>query len=728
MIPILYDANETEFENMGLGPLADATDCKVVEERNGSYELTLKYPKNGQHYADIEVNRIILAIPSPYRDAQPFRIYKVSKPMRGVITVNAQHISYDLSGVTVRPFSANSVADVLRGIKTNSVNANGFTFSGNSTATATCNYTTPNSARQILGGMEGSLIDRFGGEYEFDRFNVRWSLQRGVDSGVTIRYGKNLLSVSQDVDASGIVTGVVPYWMDYDGTGVVYGSRIDLAGESSVTRVIPLDLSNYYETQPTVQQLNERAQTYIKDNYTLEPSISCEVSFAIIEQSEEYKEFRLLEKCDLCDTLTVNYPDLGINSTAKIVKIETDVLKNKYTKVTIGSLRASVAQTIVAQQKQMEETPTKSSIGSLIGTSLNSILGANGGSVRLLDTNGDGEMDTLYIADDPDPASAKKVWRFNYLGWAASSNGYNGPFKLGATLEDGLLADFVTAANLVAGTIKSADDGKTFFLDLDSGVLRMNASQFSIGGSTIDSYVDSAVDSATSGFESRLSKAESSLSVQAGQIAGKVSQSDFNALGQRVSSAESSIQANANAIELRVTKSDVNGVVSSAIEQSASSIRLQASAISWESSKSTMTSEGVFESRSTWDDPNWLRIENGEIFGGQGGTQYAVIDMSSVTPSGEHGMTLWGDQIYADTKYLHCTGTLDVDEGIITPGTITSNGQISGDSLNISDKVYAGGDIECYGDFINGNNRGYSGIIYSGDNFEVLGGIIIGKR
>jgi len=91
-----------------------------------------------------------------------------------------------------------------------------------------------------------------------------------------------------------------------------------------------------------------------------------------------------------------------------------------------------------------------------------------------LDTNGDGNPDELYITDNADPSLAVKVWRFNYEGWAASKTGYNGPYIFGATLDDGLLANFVTAAQLVAGTIRSRD-GETFFLDLDNGVLEMKA-------------------------------------------------------------------------------------------------------------------------------------------------------------------------------------------------------------------------------------------------------------
>lgn len=476
MIPILFPTDALEFTSRGLGALSDAISCNVIEERNGEYELTLVYPKHGIHFADLEIGRIICAIPSPYRLPQPFRIYKITRSMRDSVTVNAQHISYDLSGVTVKPFQSSSVADTLNKIKINSLNTNNFKFSGSSSLAVSHKYDYPYTARQLLGGVEGSILDLFGGEYEFDGFNVKWYAQRGQNSGVTIRYGKNLLDVVQDIDSASLVSGVCPYWQDSETGNVVYGGIVRLDGEFVTERIVPLDMTEYFETAPTVAQLEAQAKTYITANYATEPELSCDVSFALIEQSEQYKEFALLEKCDLCDTVNVYYGGLGVNSTAKIVKIDTDVLRNKYNSVTVGTVRANIAQTIEAQQKALQDIPTVGNVAAIVQGALGNITGATGGSVRFLDTDGDGDPDTLYIADNPDPVKAKRVWRFNYLGWAASKNGYDGPFEMGATLEDGLLANFVTAAHLTAGTIESAD-GESFFVDLDNGIVRIKANQ-----------------------------------------------------------------------------------------------------------------------------------------------------------------------------------------------------------------------------------------------------------
>ena len=142
--------------------------------------------------------------------------------------------------------------------------------------------------------------------------------------------------------------------------------------------------------------------------------------------------------------------------------------------VTLGKLKTNLADTIAKQQQEIAQKPSETVLDSIITKLGDSITGARGGAVRFLDSDGDGLPDELYIADNPDPALALKVWRYNYLGWAVSSTGYNGPFKMGATLSDGLLAEFVTTAHLIAGTIQS-QDAETFFLDLDNGILRIKS-------------------------------------------------------------------------------------------------------------------------------------------------------------------------------------------------------------------------------------------------------------
>ena len=454
MKPILFPSTATEFNTHGLGVLTDAISCTVTEERNGAFELTMQYPDTGVHFDEITDRCIIYAIPSPYRAPQPFRIYRITRPMDGIIMVYAQHITYDLSGVPLNPFTAINAPDALSKLKLNAAVDSPFTFWTDKSTVASFAVSTPSSTRSVLGGSSGSILDVYGGEYEWDGFTVRLYGHRGYDNGVVISYGKNLTDIEQDRNISNVATGIYPYWTNAEGALVTCDPKIvNAPGTYDFTRVVPVDFSNDFETQPTPEQLQARAGKYVEDNKIGIPKTSITASFVQLEQFPEYEDLALLEKCDLCDTVTIRYPQLGVEAKAEIVKIETDVLLERYNSVEIGDVRTNIADIIVGQQQEIKQKPSETYLREAVLALTETILGASGGAVRLLDTNNDGMPDTLYIADDPDPTKARKVWRFNHEGWGASNNGYNGPFSYGATLENGMVADFITAGTLNADLV-----------------------------------------------------------------------------------------------------------------------------------------------------------------------------------------------------------------------------------------------------------------------------------
>ena len=483
--PILYSGSETNFSHNGLGILSDCASCEVVEEANGIFELSMSYPMDGIHFSEIASRSIIKAKPDHFRDPQLFRVYHISRPnISGVVNISAQHISYDLSGIPVKPFSAVSVNGAFAGLKNNAIVDCPFEFWTNKTTQANFDLSTPASIRSCLGGMAGSILSVYHGEYEFDNYTVKLHNNRGLNRGVSIRYGKNLTNIKQDENCSNVITGVYPFWKAAEGNGYVELPEkiVKTPGTHNFVRVNVLDFSQSFENAPTAEQLREHTEKYIQEHELGVPIVSITVSFAQLAQSEEYKHLNLLEHVSLCDIVNVEFPALNVSATAKAVKVVYDVLSDRVQSVTLGSVRANIADTIVEQQKEISKLPDKTFMEIAIERLTKTILGAKGGSVRFLDTNEDGEPDTLYIADDPDPKKAKKVWRFNYMGWGASNNGYNGDFKLGATLTDGFVADFITAGTLnaanvniinliansiVSGTIKSTN-GKTYF-NLDSG-------------------------------------------------------------------------------------------------------------------------------------------------------------------------------------------------------------------------------------------------------------------
>ena len=454
MKPILFPSTATEFNTQGLGVLTDAISCTVTEERNGAFELTMQYPDTGVHFDEITDRCIIYAIPSPYRAPQPFRIYRITRPMDGIIMVYAQHITYDLSGVPLNPFTAINAPDALSKLSLNAAVDSPFAFWTDKSTAASFSVSTPSSTRSVLGGSSGSILDVYGGEYEWDGFTIRLYGHRGYDNGVVISYGKNLTDIEQDRNISNVATGIYPYWTNAEGALVTCDPKIvNAPGTYDFTRVVPVDFSNDFETQPTPAQLRERAEKYVEDNKIGIPKTSITASFVQLEQFPEYEDLALLEKCDLCDTVTIRYPQLGVEAKAEIVKIETDVLLERYNSVEIGDVRTNIADTIVGQQQEIKQKPSETYLREAVLALTETILGASGGAVRLLDTNNDGMPDTLYIADDPDPTKARNVWRFNHEGWGASDSGYNGPFSYGATLKNGMVADFITAGTLNADLV-----------------------------------------------------------------------------------------------------------------------------------------------------------------------------------------------------------------------------------------------------------------------------------
>ena len=366
MIPILYEKTETTFTSNGIGRLVDCTRCIVTEERNGVYEVEFDYPITGQHYADIQEGRIIAVTHDDTGDIQPFDIYKRTAPISGIVTFYASHISYRLNGIVTNPFTASGISNALTAIKTNSIGGNPFTFSTDKTTTGTYTVAVPSTARALLGGEENSILDVFGtGEYEFDKFNVKLWLHRGTDTDVQIRYGKNMSDIEHELDYSASYNGVAPYWYNTDPQseaenppmilvklpeGAIYASGTTYDGRNTVA---PLDLTQDFEDAvPTVAQLRTLAQEKLNASDTLLPLENITVSFVQLWQTEEYKDIAPLQTVNLCDTVTVVYPELGIDGIrSKVIKVVYNTLLDRYDEMELGDQLTSYAALITSDTR-----------------------------------------------------------------------------------------------------------------------------------------------------------------------------------------------------------------------------------------------------------------------------------------------------------------------------------------------------------------------------------------
>lgn len=450
MKPILYSSvtQGTVPSDYGVGVLSDCISCQVKEKLNGVYELEMEYAAEGLHASEIVPNAVIKAKPN-YTDAeQLFPTYKVGKTINGKFTVNAQHISYDLSGLLITSGTASSCGNACSLLQ---AQAGNFTITTDKSVSAPFKITEPSSIRSWFGGKQGSILDVYGpGEWKYDNFAAKFMTARGADRGVTIRYGKNLTELSQVLDMSNLVSAVLPYYKAQDGT-ITTGAKVS-TGLVGVQRELAVDFSNDVDPDsatPITTQLATLTSSYIANNNFTTFKNTIKLNFVQLQG--------LTERVDLGDTVHIYFEPLGITATAKCVETVWDVLRERYTSITFGDPQTNIADTIVATQKTVAEIPSE------IDYATSKITGNLGGYVVLHDSNGDGKPDEILIMDDPDISQAVKVWRWNQLGLGYSGTGYAGPFNKLALTDDGM----IVADQIKTGVISDVAGNST--IDMTNG-------------------------------------------------------------------------------------------------------------------------------------------------------------------------------------------------------------------------------------------------------------------
>lgn len=456
--PILYNATETNFDHNGLGILGDCASYRVVAEGNGAYDLTMLYPMDGIHFDEITDRSIVKGKFDKFIEPQLFRVKTISKSMSGNATVYAEHISYDLSGIPVKPFTAESAPSALAGLKNNAVVDCPFDFWTDKSTSGKFSVPTPASIRSRLGGVAGSILDVYGGEYEFDNYTVKLHNNRGMNRGVSIRYGKNLTDIQQEQNCASVATGVYPYWSgDVDGNTVLVElpeKIVNAPGTYNFVKIRTLDLSAEFETQPTAEQLREKAENYVEANNIGIPNVSLTVSFVQLAQYAEYKNLELLERISLFDTVNVEFPALGVSATAKVVKIVYDGLANRIESITLGSVRSNIADTIAGQENKIDTV--KKEVKSDIRRAQEAATAwlTNGKGYAYFRKDDLGNIVDILFMDTQDAETAVNVMRVGQSGIGFSHNGVNGPFESAWTIDGQFVADFITAGTLNAELVK----------------------------------------------------------------------------------------------------------------------------------------------------------------------------------------------------------------------------------------------------------------------------------
>lgn len=358
MRPILYNANETAFETYGLGEI-DATKAQVTRERNGNYTLYIEYPASGPLAGTFKNDMRIKSDAGLRTKNQTFFISRISKDSTGIIKIYAKHISHLTEKMAIRN-NTNATGTAQAALAIWALNALGGirfdTWSDIDLSSKTSwNIADFKTARDVLGGVKGSILDVWGGEYEFDNTVIRLHKQLGRKSPTVLEYGRNILRAEDDQDIEGAYTSVYPYATytpENQGSGeggatsqqvtvelpekYVDGPYIGLYNER---RVLIVDFSSNFKDKevPTIDKLRRLAKEYAINNRLGLPKINTKIEYVDLSKTLDYKLTQILEEAELCDIVPVYYPQIGLTSEdAKLTTIVYDVLLEQNDSVEVG--------------------------------------------------------------------------------------------------------------------------------------------------------------------------------------------------------------------------------------------------------------------------------------------------------------------------------------------------------------------------------------------------------
>lgn len=472
----LYKPNETDFTHNGIGVLdKHIYSATVEEELNGLFVFNFNYPLFAPYGTKID-GMSIIKVPTPDGD-QLFRVV-TPKVSMGEIKAVCYHIFYDLTenlieDIFIQP--TNGSAAMAR-LSSGCQYKHPFTFYSDVTNISTARIVRKNPVEAMLDtSQDNSFVNRWGGELKRDNFDVKMLKSRGVNRGVVIRHKKDLLGYEGSVDWKSPTTRIMPQGFDglllpekyvdsplinkypYPRIRVIEFNHIKAAIGKNANDEDALPLEEAYK------KLRQAAKDMFDIQMVDQPKATYKVEFQELSQTEEYKEYKILQRVWMGDIVTVKHEEDGIDIQAKVIAYKYDPIKKEYINVTIGNFKESftdVTGKVDQIQQDLSNMP-----GSLLGAAKENatklINSGFGGNVRVY-------PDRILIMDTKNEMTASKVWQWNINGLGYSSNGVNGPYEIAMTSDGRIVADFITTGvlngNLIRGgeitgtTLRTAND------------------------------------------------------------------------------------------------------------------------------------------------------------------------------------------------------------------------------------------------------------------------------
>ena len=392
MKPILYNATETVFDSYGLGEI-DANKATVTRERNGNYSLYIEYPVGGSLTPLFKPDMRIKADAGVRTKNQTFYISRVVKDSSHVIKIYAKHISHLTEHMSINHGTNRSRATAMEALRVWSSNLVGgvrFDVWSDIDTIGSIDWKLDKikTAREALGGVEGSILDIWGGEYEFDNTTIKLHRRLGRQSPTVLEYGRNILSAEDDEDANSVYTSVYPFATytpesqsheegkeskAQDPVTVTLPEKIvdsQWVGHYAERRVAVVDFSSKYgdKQTPAAESLRNFAREYMKTNRIGIPKINTKIEYVDLAKTLDYADMAQMEEVELCDILPIYYPTIGLtNDENKVVVVNYDVLNDRNESIELGTIGQSMRSALTnsvsnrldyleAKQSALEET------------------------------------------------------------------------------------------------------------------------------------------------------------------------------------------------------------------------------------------------------------------------------------------------------------------------------------------------------------------------------------
>lgn len=455
----IYDFNTINFTNNGYGFLTDILSAKVTEELNGDYFLELTYVLNG-NLTEYLVQDNIIQCKVEDGTNQLFRIKRVVKDYTK-IEVYAQHIFYDLLNNMILDTAPTNLTCASFGewilSKTNF--PTNFTFQSDISDSASARYVRRNPVEAIMGNIENSMVNIFGGDLLRDNFTINMLSRRGNANGITLLFGKNIKEIKVTNDNSSVITRLLPLGFDGLMLPEVYVDS-PLINNYLTPRIAKVEFSNikydpeseeegvYTNIDEAYEALRNAAIELFNSGIDL-PQVNVKIDWIELSKTDQYKQYQAIESLHLGDSVTANI--IGENFSTRVVKIVYNVLTDSIDNFEIGTIQNSIGTSINLNTQKVEEISPSSILQSAKDNATAQINSAMGGYIIKTQTD-------LFIMDTDNPSTAQKVWRWNLNGLGFSNTGIDGTYKTAMTQDGQIVADFITTGTMSAERITGLKD------------------------------------------------------------------------------------------------------------------------------------------------------------------------------------------------------------------------------------------------------------------------------